>query len=474
MLYLSVHGHFYQPPRENPFSGLIPQEVGAEPFRNWNERITFECYEPMARLGNFDKMSFNLGPTLAAWLEDAYPATYERILAADAQNVGENGVGNAIAQVYNHTILPLASYRDKLTQIRWGLADFRHRFGREAEGMFLAECTVDLATLDALAECGLRFAILAEWQAVGRRVDTTQPYTVRLPNGRSIVVFFFNGAFSWNIHGPRLTDAESFARYALPLTIDRPKNFRQQDQLVLAASDGEYYGHHLKGRAHWLADLLGNYAPQQGWQVAYPGLYLRDHPPQDEIEIAENTAWSCFHGLERWNGRCQCEITDFAAPTPAWKKPLRDALNKLAQRLDKAYEETAAPLLPDPWATRDRYSEVILNESSLPAFVRRELNSALADDGEAVRKVELFLQSQFMRQWMFTSCGWFFEDLSRIEPKNNIAYAARAIRYARDATGHNFEPDFLHDLEAAVSWRTNQNGAQLYAEIMASAEEASA
>ena len=443
---------------------MIPQEVGAEPFRNWNERIAFECYEPMAQLGNFDRMSFNLGPTLAAWLELNGPTTYERILEADRVNLAQNGVGNALAQVYNHTILPLANRRDKLTQIRWGLADFRHRLGREAQAMFLAECTVDLETLEALAECGLQFAILAEWQAAGRQLDTTQPYLVRLPSGRSITIFFFNGALSWNIHNGRLGDPELFARYSLPLTIDRPKNFRQEDQFVLAASDGEYYGHHLKGRAHWLAELLTLEAPKYGWQIAYPGLYLRDHPARQELQIAEGTAWSCFHGLSRWNGRCECERLDFEAPTPPWKPALRLALDGLADRLDAAYETATAPYLADPWATRDRYSAVILRQVTPVEFVRQELGSAVSDPTAAL-KVERLLESQFMRQWMYTSCGWFFEDLSRIEPKNNIAYAARALGYAQEATGQDFETDFLRDLSQAVSWRTGQNGSQLYEEI---------
>ena len=464
MLYLSVHGHFYQPPRENPFTGLIPQEVGAEPFRNWNERITFECYEPMAQLGNFDRMSFNVGPTLAAWLETNWPGCYERIVEADRQNVARNGVGNAIAQVYNHTILPLANRRDKLTQIRWGQADFRARFGREPQAMFLAECTVDLETLAALAECGLQFAILAEWQAVGRQVDVTQPYLVKLPSGRSITVFFFHGALSWNMHNQRLGDTENFARYTLPLTIDRPKNFRQEDQFVLAASDGEYYGHHLKGRAHWLAELLNTHANQHGWELSYPGLYLRDHPAQQEITIVERTAWSCFHGLSRWNGRCQCEMLDFEATTLPWKPALRQALDNLSVQLDQIYETETAPYLADPWATRDRYSEVILRQLTSAQFVQRELSGQF--EPAVAFKVERLLESQFMRQWMYTSCGWFFEDLSRIEPKNNIAYAARALGYVREATGQDLEAGFVRDLQAAVSWRTGQTGATLYEEIM--------
>lgn len=468
MLYLAVHGHFYQPPRENPFTGVIPQEVGAEPFQNWNERISFECYEPMATLGNFARMSFNLGPTLAAWMEQARPATYQQIIEADQFNVRENGVGNAIAQAYNHTILPLANRRDKITQILWGLADFKHRFGRDSESLWLAECTVDLETLDALAECGVKYVILAEWQALRREVDPSQPYVVRTPGGRTITVFFFHGALSWNIHNAALTDPELFARYSLPLTVFRPKNFRQEDQLALSACDGEYFGHHLKGRAHFLADLLSKYAPEYGWQVAYPGLYLRDHAPVDELQIAERTAWSCFHGLSRWESRCECEKEDFAANTSQWKGPLRYALDHLAEKIDAAYEQGSAGLLPDRWATRNRYSEVILGKAHLSDFVQQEIGWAV--EPEEVARVEKLLEAQFMRQWMFTSCGWFFEDLSRIEPKNNLAYAGRAIDYVKQAGGPDLEPGFLDDLRQAQSWRVNKNGAQLYEEIMTEAK----
>jgi len=461
--YLSIHGHFYQPPRENPFTGEIPQEVGAEPFHDWNERIAFECYEPMAALGNFDKMSFNLGPTLATWLEKARPATYQRILEADQTNVRDNGVGNAIAQTYNHTILPLATRRDKVTQVLWGLADFKHRFGRDSQSLWLAECTVDLETLDVLAECGIRYVILAEWQALRREVDPTQPYLVQTSSGRSLVVFFFNGALSWNMHNPILSDADNFGRYSLPLTVNRPKNFRQEDQLALAASDGEYYGHHFKGHAHFLSDLLSRHAPANGWNITYPGLYLRDHPPVAEIKIAERTAWSCFHGLARWESRCQCEPEDFVATTPPWKGVFRQALDHLSIELDRAYEDGTAGLLTDPWATRNRYSEVILGITSLKDFVQHEVGREI-EPGQK-QKVAHLLQAQFMGQWMYTSCGWFFEDLSRIEPKNNIAYASRAIDYVKQAGGPALEDNFIKDLAQAQSWRLGQNGAQLYQEI---------
>lgn len=461
---LSVHGHFYQPPRENPFTGEIPQEDGAYPFKNWNERITYECYTPMAQLGNFERMSFNLGPTLASWLEESSPATYEQILAADRLNFAKHGVGNAIAQVYNHTILPLASYEDKITQIRWGLADFQQRFGRSAQAMFLAECTVNTETLEALAECGLQFVILAEWQAADEQVDVSQPYLVELPNGRSITAFFFKGALAWHIHNAQLSDPQIFARYSLPIAFSRPKARRQQPQHIMTACDGEYFGHHIPCRAHWLARLLQQHAAEEGWNVTYPGLFLRDNPPQRTIKINENSAWSCFHGLQRWESRCECEPEDFAVDVPHWKGPFRQALNNLAAKLDELYINESAGILAQPWETRHRYSEVILKQSSLADFVRREL--ANAANPENCRKLENLLQAQFMRQWMFTSCGWFFEDLSRIEPRNNIAYAARAISYMKQVVNMDLESSFLSDLEGAVSWRTNQNGAELYASLL--------
>lgn len=447
MQYLSVHGHFYQPPRENPFTGVIPNELGADPFHDWYERISFECYEPMARLGLLDQMSFNLGPTLARWLEKARPETYQRILEADRVNYQRHGVGNALAQVYNHTILPLASQRDKLTQIRWGLADFRHRFGREAQAVFLAECAVDLATLKALVDCGLEFALLAEWQAAEGRLNVTRPYRVRLPGGRALTVCFFHGALGWNIHNPRMADPETFARYALPMTLDRPRRTRGEPQLVLSACDGEYFGHHDHGRIQWLREVLCEQAPREGWKVTFPGLYLQAHPATEELELAENTAWSCMHGLERWNGRCPCEPADFQAETPPWKGPLRDAMDALKVQLDALFEQHAGPR---GWQLRDAYSDVLLGLKTQEEFSQGD------------RVLQLLLESQLLGQWMYTSCGWFFEDPSRIEPLNNLAYAARAIHCAREATGVDLEPAFRAALQAVRSWRTGQSGEELY------------
>ncbi len=193
--YLCIHGHFYQPPREDPFTGRIPHEPGASPYDNFNEKITVECYRPNADLGNFDQISFDLGPTLAAWLEQAHPDVYRRIVEADRRAIERDGVGNALAQAYNHTILPLATARDKRTQIMWGLLDFFYRFGRRAEGMWLAETAVDVPTLDLLAEQGVGYTVLAPWQAA-EPIDPTEPYLVRLPSGRRITVFFYNGPLS--------------------------------------------------------------------------------------------------------------------------------------------------------------------------------------------------------------------------------------------------------------------------------------
>lgn len=455
MQFLSIHGHLYQPPRENPFTGFIPNELGADPFHDWYERITFECYEPLARLGILDRMSFNLGPTLANWLEQARPETYRRILEADRINFETHGVGNAIAQVYNHTILPFANRRDKLTQIRWGMADFRHRFGREPQAMFLAECAVDLATLDALAECGLEFAILAEWQASGRRLDVTRPYRIKLSGGREITICFFHGALGWNIHNPQMADPETFVRYALPMTVDRPRRTRQEHQLVLSACDAEYFGHHYHGRAQWLWSVLHEHAPAAGWKVTYPGLYLKSYPAEEAIELKENTAWSCMHGLERWNGRCPCEPLDFEAETPPWKAPLRAALDALQVQLDAVFEQH---LGPDCWDLRDRYAEVILRQTSPQVF-----------SGGSLARQRL-LESQLLGQWMFTSCAWFFEDPSRIEPRNNLAYAARAIWCVREATGVDLEPGFKAALAAVRSWRTGKSGEELYAEMLTASE----
>ncbi len=449
-----VHGHFYQPPREDPFAGVIPSEEGAKPFANFNEKINTECYRPNAELGNFEVLSFNLGPTLAAWLEGHDPPTYQRVVEADRHNRAAHGTGNALAQAHNHTILPLATRRDKETQIIWGMADFRHRFGREPLGMWLPEMAVDQETLEVLASQGIAFTLLSPHQARGQ-VDDAGPYRVRLPRGREIAVFFRDEALS-NIlaFDPELTNsAKDFVENCLS-----GAHGPGGEGLRLVATDGETFGHHHRGRERFLHNLLYEEAPRVGYEVTFLARYLQEHPPVAEVEIIDGTSWSCGHGVARWREGCTC--------TPGesrWKRPLRGALDRLAQEMDALYRDEVERWVVDPWQLRDGYIRVVLGEMKGRAFLAQQAAGKLTE-GEARRTLTL-LEAQYYRQAMYTSCGFFFEDLSRLEPRYLIAYAAKAIHLVKKATRISLEDGFKRDLRLAVSWITDQTGEDIYDDV---------
>jgi hypothetical protein len=454
---LCIHGHFYQPPREDPISGIIPQEVGAAPYQNWNERIHAECYRPNAELGNFERMSFNVGPTLFEWMESFDPETYQRILAQDRANLDRYGVGNAMAQAYNHTILPLATFSDKRTQIKWGIADFSHRFGRKPEGMWLPETAADQETLQVLAEEGIQFTILAPWQAANERLDTTEPYRVDLGDGKSIVVFFYNSELSSLISfvAQATTNADSFISHHLLKHFDDAKSRKGEPQLVLLASDGELYGHHKPFRDRFLARLVNGGRIDAGIQTTYPALWLKEWKPRRSVEIHDATSWSCHHGVTRWTGKCEC--------TPGngdWKTNLRLVFDQLAQALEKQYIETVSTYIPEPLALRDRYIEVKLGQAKPAELIHEMAGEILHPD--ITQQISLLLEAQRERQRMFTSCGWYFEDFARIEPKNNIAYAAQAIRLTYKATGVNLAPQAARELQHVLSNRTGLRGDAIF------------
>jgi alpha-amylase/alpha-mannosidase (GH57 family) len=420
-----VHGHFYQPSREDPLTGRIPEEAGSEPYSNWNERVNDRCYRPNAELGNFEKVSFNIGPTLTRWMEAHTSDTLRRIVEADHANLAKHGVGNAMAQPYHHTILPLASRRDKEIQVRWGIADFVHTFGHSPKGMWLPEAAVDLETLSVLAENGISFTILAPWQAQTTELNRNHPYNVQLPGGKQITVFFYNDAISSSISfNPSATvNAEEFIETYLKSRFNNDGS----DELVIAASDGELYGHHQPFRDKFLGYLLDGALSQTGIRTSYPALWLEEHAVEHEIEIRENTSWSCFHGVTRWADVCGC------TPTALWKKGLREALDALATEVDKAYEETARKWLKDPSSALDDYIHVVIGENDHPQWQSEHvLKSFNEKDALALRRL---MQAQFERQRMFTSCGWFFEEFDRIEPGNNLKYAAQAAVLSEAATG---------------------------------------
>ena len=462
LAYLCLHGHFYQPPREDPFTNVLPVEPGASPFANFNEKITSECYRPNAEEGNFEAISFDLGPTLAAWLEQAYPDVYRLIIEADQRHLARYGVGNALAQAYNHTILPLATTRNKRTQIMWGLQDFRNRFGHDAHGMWLAETAVDIESLDILAQCGVTYTVLAPWQAASY-TDPNEPYIVPLHNGRSMTVFFYNAPLSGGVSFDWTTtsNAEIFAASYLPEHLMQSKRDAGEAQLLLIATDGELYGHHKPWRDMFLAHLIHHGAPDYGFEVCTLERFMHIHPATKEVALRTPSAWSCGHGVARWSTGCECTEGD-----SSWKAPLFAALSRLSEKGDALFEQYAGETLLDPWAARDEYLPLRHGWETPENFWTRHGKEHHQPTDERLRQRTLqLLEAQYYQQYSFTSCGFFFEDLDRIEPRNDIAFARRAISLTWQATGVNLQQDFVKDLEATKSSRTGLSGADLYRQL---------
>jgi alpha-amylase/alpha-mannosidase (GH57 family) len=494
--YLCVHGHFYQPPRENPWLETIELQDSAAPFHDWNERITAECYAPNGAsritnaeqqivriVNNYARMSFNFGPTLLSWLEDFAPRAYRMIQDADQVSAARYGNhGSALAQVYNHLIMPLASERDARTQIRWGIADFEHRFGRKPEGMWLAETAVSRKTLDLLAQERIKFTILAPHQAARVRklnegspatatawtptpnatVDPSQPYLVQLDEGRSIAVFFYDGPGSRAIaFEGLLNDGETFAKRLL----GGFQNDNPNPQLAHVATDGESYGHHHKHGEMALSYALHYIEEKNLATLTNYGEFLEKFPPTWEAEVVENSSWSCAHGVERWRSDCGCNGGK-AGWNQRWRGPLRDALDLLRDRTAPLAEAVAAPLLKDLWAARDAYIHVILDRSSdntdrfFAAHAKRKLTPA-----ERVTVFEL-LELERHTQLMYTSCGWFFDDISGIETIQIIAYAGRVIQLAHTLFGEAAAPLESAFLDLLVKAKSNDpavaDGAEVY------------
>jgi alpha-amylase/alpha-mannosidase (GH57 family) len=454
-----MHGHFYQPPRENPFTHLVPDEPGAGAYHNFNEKITVECYRPNAEIGNFEHISFDFGPTLGAWLARYAQDVYLRIIEADQIHRARYGVGNAIAHAYNHTILPLATPRDKQTQITWGMTDFRYRFGAEPQGMWLAETAVDEETLELLADQGIEFTVLAPWQAA-EGIDTTQPYWVELASGRRIAVFFYHGQISGDVsfNEDVTANADHFAGPYLSQFVDWGKDQRGEDQLLVVATDGELYGHHKPFRDRFLAHLSRHSAPAFGYEMVSLPRYLRDHPPTRTTTIQAPSAWSCAHGVARWSQGCSCTEGD-----AHWKPLLLAAMQHLATQVDMLFERHAAATLADPWLARDHFIEWRNGWVTPTAFW-----AAYGRHGRKPGKETLaartwhLLEAEYCMQASFTSCGWFFEDLDRLEPRIDINYARCAISHIWRALHVDLQTDFLADLAQAQSWRRTVGGDFLY------------
>jgi hypothetical protein len=446
---ICIHGHFYQPPREDPISGHIPKEPGAAPYNNWNERILAECYRPNAELNNFELLSFNIGPTLTSWLHHHDPDTIHRIIAQDHANNARYGVGNALAQAYNHTILPLATTADKVIQIYWGIVDFEHRFGRKPKGMWLPETAVDYETLAILANHGIQFIILAPWQADVETLDPTEPYLIQLPTGGFITAFFYHRELSGLVSFDPIatSNADLFASRDLTHSYRPEKTQRGEPQILVIASDGELYGHHQPHREHFLAHLLNGASAQTGIKPTFPALWLKEFPPIKVIKIQEKTSWSCHHGVSRWFSECGCSSLD-----SKWKSNLRKSLDRLAIELDALYFDSVYPLISKPRVLRQRYIYAMLGRLKSEELIREMANYSLTS--EATFRIQLLLESQRERQRMFTSCGWFYDDFDRIEPRNNLAYAAQAVRLARIATGDDLSTPVVEDFKKVISPRT--------------------
>jgi alpha-amylase/alpha-mannosidase (GH57 family) len=484
--FICIHGHFYQPPRENPWLETVETQDSAAPYHDWNERICAECYATngAARIvntenlitrivNNYARMSFNFGPTLLSWLAENAPRTYRMILDGERRSRQMfKGHSSAMAQVYNHIILPLANTRDRITQIRWGIQDYKHRYGIAPEGMWLAETAADSESLDLLAAEGIKFTILAPNQARRFRaisvtkatpdprkpaapdliepasdwvntpnasIDTTRPYLVRFPSGRSINVFFYDGIIS------RAVAFEGLLNSGETFVSRLKQGFRDNDrpQLVNIATDGESYGHHHKHGEMALAFALRLLQADKNIGLGNYASFLAEFPPEYEAEINENTSWSCSHGVERWRSNCGCN-GGHAGWNQLWRGPLRSALDDLRDAITPLTEEHGATLFKDVWAARDAFIEVILDRSneSVEHFLAAHQVHPLSET-ERIRALSL-MEMQRHTQLMYTSCGWFFDDISGIETVQIIAYAARVLQLA----GHLFGEQAI-DLEAA-------------------------
>jgi alpha-amylase/alpha-mannosidase (GH57 family) len=475
-----VHGHFYQPPRENPWLETVEVQESAAPYHDWNDRITAECYAPngAARItnlkneivrivNNYSRMSFNFGPTLLKWLAEQAPRTYRMIIDADKASAQRySGHGSALAQVYNHMILPLASRRDAITQIRWGIADFEFRFGRKPEGMWLAETAVNRATLDLMAAEGIKFTILApaqcarirplgsedwNWTATANAsVDTRHPYLVKLDEGRSIAVFFYDGPTSRAIAFEGLLNSgETFARRLLD-------GFRPNDtkpQLSHVATDGESYGHHHRYGEMALAYGM-HWVEEQGHaRLTNYGEFLENFPPEWEAEVVDDTSWSCSHGIERWRSDCGCS-GGRPGCNQQWRGPLREALDMLRDESAALAEEFSASIFKDLWAARDAYIDVVTDRmpTNVDRYFAEHAVRELTSE-EKIRALEL-MELERHTQLMYTSCGWFFDEVSGIETVQIIAYAGRVLQLASKLFGEAgaaLEPRFLEILSRAKS-----------------------
>ncbi|HPT41992.1 MAG TPA: DUF3536 domain-containing protein, partial [Candidatus Gastranaerophilaceae bacterium] len=477
-VFLAIHGHFYQPPRENPWLEAIELQDTAAPFHDWNERINNECYNPnsvskivdsrnriLDVVNNYSMISFNFGPTLLSWMENFAPLAYERVIKADIESVHQrDGHGNAIAQVYNHMIMPLASEQDKQTQVIWGIKDFEARFGRKPEGMWLAETAVDDETLRVLAENDIKFTILSPYQALKVRrlgekdwtdvswgnIDPAMAYRYYIKSSpkKYIDLFFYDGAISKSVaFDDVLKDGNKFIRRLKEGVSDH----REYPQLINIATDGESYGHHTKFGDMALSYVLRVKAKEEGFTLVNYSQYLAKYPSLYEVDIKQSSSWSCFHGIGRWKEDCGCSTGGHPGWNQKWRKPLRDALDYLRDELALIFEKEGKNYFKDSWDARNNYIDVILDRSEMTVkkFQKENFKSELSEE-QKVKAMEL-LEMQRQAMLMYTSCGWFFSEISGIETTQIMKYAARAMQLAQNFSKKDLEKHFLELLDEAKS-----------------------
>jgi alpha-amylase/alpha-mannosidase (GH57 family) len=453
---LCIHGHFYQPPREDPFTGEYRREPSAAPYENWNDRITSECYAPNAVVGNFGRISFNLGGTLARWMEGHAVDTYGGIVSSAREHLALVGQTNAVAQSVHHTILPLARGRDKRCQVRWGIASFHHRFGHAPIGMWLPEMAVDHETLEVVAGAGIQFVILSDEQVEGDRSRGAGPYLVKLEGGRRIAVFVRDRGLSDHLsfHMPSPAHAGQWMNDAL--------RGRRPGELALVATDGETFGHHHRQGVAVLQDLTQTNG-HDSYEVTTLARILHESPPTSEVLLRDYTAWSCSHHLGRWVTGCGC-----THGCGHWKGALRRALDNLSHEIDEIYAAALRRRDVAPWRLRDDYIHVLLGEISAEQFLGEHSMNDLS--AVAKRQVIDLLEAQVHRQRMFVSCAFFFDELERLEPRYAIASAVQAIALIYYTTGDDLTSGFRRDLGVAVSERSGRTAAHILDELLEEAQ----
>ena len=491
-----MHGHFYQPPRENPWTGEVDPQPSAAPFHDWNDRISKECYEANAqapilnskgqvifKVNNYSKMSFDFGPTLLSWVRRKKPRTYQQILEADRQSLEDRGGhGNAIAQVYNHIIMPLAKKRDKITQVVWGIRDFEFHFKRKPEGMWLAEAAVDRETLRILADHGILYTILSPGQAYrtrrcgfgqrwqhlkGQSIDPKRAYRILLDWGRQFHIFFYDQWVSLAIAFDGLLNSGDALNSRLLGAFAR---YGSGPQLMSTSTDGETFGHHHKFGEMAIAYAMKRMEDQRWATLTNFGEYLDRFGSQWEVDIYENSSWSCCHGVERWRADCGCRINQAPGWNQRWRTVLREAFDYVQTMVDEVYEVENAPYLKDPWQARNDYIDVMTDPSdeSRRRFLERNQKRELSP--EEARKVWDLLEAEKFSLFMYTSCGWFFDDISGIEPVHNLKFAARAIEFVQPYLSHDVEATFVQILHHAKSNLPERGtGANIYADYVQSA-----